>query len=573
MASVGQHFWSRVWRITKPYLTSESRRKAFVLLALLLGLLLALSGLNVVISYVGRDFMTAIAERQAQRIYLLALLYLGVFAASAAAGGFQRYVELLLGLRWREWLSRHLFHRYLASRAYHRINALKEVDNPDERIANDVNTFTTTLLSFLIMATSSVITLVAFVGVLWSITPWLVLAAVLYPVAGTALVIWTGRRLVRLNHLQLKKEADFRFALVHVRAAADAIALDQAERQEEPRLNRRLRAVVKNYEIIIKVLRDLKFVRGGYNYLDQLIPVLIVTPLYVAGRVEFGVITQAAMAFAQIFNAFSLIAEQYQNLAAFAAVVGRVGTLDEAISAATEPSGRPLQVVEGDAPVAYQDVTLQEPKDDRVLVRDLSLEVPRGRRLLITGPGGAGPRALFRATAGLWDRGKGRILHPAGQRVLFLPEQPYLVPGTLRTLFRAAAPPGHVTDERIWEVLRAVGLEALVQELGGLDVKHDWAKVLSLGEQQLLAFARLLLAEPDFAFLDHAASALSERQQTTLYQLLSRTAISYVCVGDGHPGQREHYDTRLELRADGTLAAGPDRAEVGASRQPGQRIP
>lgn len=339
MELFGRRYWLSLWRVTRPYLQSDVRRKAYRLLAVLIGLLLVLSGLNVAISYVGRDFMTAIANRQSNRIALFAGIYLGVFAISTVAGGFQRYVQLLLGLRWREWLSRYFFHRYLAGRAYHRINALKEMDNPDERIANDINIFTDMTLSFLVMATSSVITLVSFIGVLWTISFWLVLAAFAYPVIGTALIIWTGRRLIRLNHLQLKKEADFRFALVHVRHDAEAIALEQAERHEKPLLDRRLRALVKNREFIIHILRNLMFVHGGYNYLDQLIPVLIVAPLFVAGKVEFGVITQAAMAFSQIFNAFSIIAEQYQNLAEYAAVVGRVSSLDESIIAATEPSG------------------------------------------------------------------------------------------------------------------------------------------------------------------------------------------------------------------------------------------
>jgi vitamin B12/bleomycin/antimicrobial peptide transport system ATP-binding/permease protein len=426
MTPVGQRFWSRFWRTTKPYLTSESRRKAFAMLALLIGILLTLAGLNVAISYVGRDFMTAIALRHAGRIFVMALLYLAVFGASTLAGGFERYTELLLGLRWREWLSRYFFDRYLANHAYHHINALKDVDNPDERIQSDINTFTTTALSFIVMTTTSVITVFAFIGVLWSITPWLVLASVAYPVVGTGLIVFTGRRLVHLSHLQLKKEADFRFALLHVRTQAEAIALDQAEPKEEPQLERRLGSVVRNYEYIIRILRNLKFVRGGYNYLDQLIPVLIVTPMYLTGQVEFGVITQAAMAFSQIFNAFSLIAEKYQDLAQFAAVVGRVGALDEAITASGESHERPLQVVEAEAPVAFQDVTLEEPTGDRVLVQRLCLEVPRGRHVLITGPNDAGQRALFRAAAGLWDRGKGRIVHPARQRVMFLSERKHL---------------------------------------------------------------------------------------------------------------------------------------------------
>ena len=177
----------------------------------------------------------------------------------------------------------------------------------------------------MIMTTNAAITVAAFVGVLWSITPWLVAAGVLYPLMGTALIVFMGRRLVALNHLQLKKEADFRFELVHVRTHAESVALVQSEEKAETRLGERLDALIANYLSIIKILRNLAFVQGGYNYLDQLIPVLIVAPLYLRGEVEFGVVTQAAMVFSQIFNAFSLIAEKFQDLSAFAAVVGRVG--------------------------------------------------------------------------------------------------------------------------------------------------------------------------------------------------------------------------------------------------------
>jgi putative ATP-binding cassette transporter len=262
------------------------------------------------------------------------------------------------------------------------------------------------------------------------------------------------------------------------------------------------------------------------------------------------------MAFSQIFNAFSLIAEKFQDLSTFAAVIGRVSSLDEAIAASAEPSRRPLQVVEADAPLAYQQLTLRAPKDDRVLVQDMSLEVPRGRRVLVTGPNEASQRALFRATAGLWDQGKGRIVHPPPKRVLFLPERPYLVAGTLRDQFRTARR-GELTDERILEVLRAVALELLVQEVGGLDVEYDWARILSLREQQLLTFARLLLVEPEFAFLDRALSAVSEAQQAALYELLARTGIAYVSVGECPPNVRGCHDTQLELRADGSWTAGP----------------
>jgi vitamin B12/bleomycin/antimicrobial peptide transport system ATP-binding/permease protein len=561
MTSFAQRAWSRFVRISTPFFTSESRWHAFGLLALLLALLLVICGLNVAINYVGRDFMTAIARRQSYLVYRVALLYLGVFALSAIAGGFARYAELVLGLRWREWLTRHFFHRYLSSRAYHRLNAQSDVDNPDERISQDLNTFTSTTLSFLVMATNSVITVVAFVGVLWSITPWLVLAGVLYPLLGTSMILFVGYRLVDLNHLQLKKEADFRFELVLVRSQANWIALDQAEEKEESRLVKRLGALIENYRSIIRILRNLRFVRGGYNYLDQVIPVLIVMPLYLRGEVEFGVLTQSAMAFSQIFNAFSLLAEKFQDLSTFAAVIGRVGALEEAIDESAEPSRRPLQVVEDDAPVKYQQVTLRAPQDDRVLVKDICLEVPRGRRVLVTGPNAAGQKALFQATAGLWDKGEGRIVHPAQGRVLFLPEHPYLVPGSLRDQFLTTVRQGKLTDERILNVLRAVGLEPLLQRVGGLDAEQDWRNALSLGERQRLAFARLLLAEPDFAFLDHAASALHEAERAEIYQLLARTGLTYVSVGDHLPSLSQYHQDQLELRSDGTWTAGPIQAK------------
>lgn len=565
MASGERRAWSRFVRISKPYLTSDSRWQAFGLLAALLALLLTISGLNVAISYVGRNFMTAIANRQPQQVYLFTLMYLGVFAASTTAGAFSRFVELLLGLRWREWLTRRFLHLYLSSRAYFHLNDQAEVDNPDQRISEDLRTFTTTTLSFLVMATNSAITVAAFAGVLWSITPWLLLVGVLYPLLGTSLIVFLGRRLVDLNYLQLKKEADFRFELVHVRTHGESVALVQSEPKEETRLGERLGTLVANYRIIITVLRNLAFVTGGYNYLPQLIPVLIVAPLYMRGEVEFGVVTQAAMAFSQIFNAFSLIAERFQDLSTFAAVIGRVGSLEEAITESAKPFRQPIQVAETEAPVAYQHVTLRAPKDDRLLVRDLSLEIPRGRRVLLTGPNGTGKSALFRAAAGLWAKGSGHISRPGAQRVQFLPEQPYMIPGTLRDQFPKARE-GDVNEERILRVLRKVHLEALVQQIGGLDAERDWGATLSLGEQQLIAFARLFLAEPDFAFLDHAATALSEPQRAEVYQLLASTAISYISVGDREPSLLGNHDTLLELRPDGSWSAEPIEDKHGRPR-------
>jgi putative ATP-binding cassette transporter len=556
MSTPSRPSWSRFLRIARPYFTSESKWPALGLLATLLALLLAMSGLNVVNSYVGRDFMTSIADRETHLVYKLALIYLAVFAASTAVGALQRFVELLLGLRWREWLTRDFIHRYLSHRAYYWLTSHADLDNPDQRISEDVRTFTTTTLSFLILVSQSIITALAFFGVLWSITPWLCLTAVLYPIVGTALIVLVGRRLVWLNHLQLKKEADFRFELVDVRENAQSVALVQAERREESRLGNRLAALVANYRAMITVLGNLKFVTGGYNYLTQLIPVLIVAPLYLRGEVEFGVVTQAMMVFSQVFNAFSLIAEQFQDLSTFAAVTVRLDFLDETITEASAPARQQIQVIEKDTHVSYQGVTLRTSKDNRILVRDLFLDVPKGRRVLVMGPNGAGKSALFQATAGLWEKGTGRIIRPVPQRVLFLPERPYMVPGCLRDQLFTVGQDGHA-DEHLMRVLHQVRLEALVQRVGGLDQEHDWRSMLSLGEQQLIAFARLLLAHPDYAFLDEAVSALSERHRLELYRLLALTGITYVSVGESQPSLLQTHDTLLDLHSDGTWNVGP----------------
>jgi putative ATP-binding cassette transporter len=347
---------------------------------------------------------------------------------------------------------------------------------------------------------------------------------------------------------------------VRVREHADTLALARREDKEEAALGGRLGEVVSNYHAIIVVLRNLKFFSGGYNYLTQLIPVVIVAPLYMRGQVEFGVVSQAMMAFALVFNAFSLVVEQFQDISTFAAVIGRLSSLAEAIDERPEPARRPIQVAEEKGRVAYQHLTLRTPKEDQVLIRDLNLEVPQGQRLLITGSNGVGKSALFRATAGVWPWGKGRIERPPWDQVLFLPHRPYLTPGTLRDQLMDEPHADGPSDERIGEVLRSLKLGSLLARVGRLDAEMDWANTLSLGEQQLLALARLFLAEPAFAFLDHATSALRESARDGIYRRLSETAITYISVADDHPSMMKYHDALLDIREDGQWGSKPIKA-------------
>lgn len=551
MTSMDHRAWSRFVRVTKPFFTSEQRGRAWGGLALLLVLLLSLNGLNVVNSYVGRDFMTAVAERQANRYGLFALLYLAVFAASTLVAVFYQYTQDRLALFWREWLTTRLVDRYLSGDVYCRIIRRGDIDNPDQRISQDIKTFTATTVTFSMTLLNSAVTILAFAGVLWSITPWLLGAALLYAAFGSGMTILLGRRLVGLNNLQLKKEADLRYELIRTREYAETISLMHGEKKEKARIGSRLQSVVENYRVIIGVIRNVGFFTSYFKYLVPLIPVLIVAPRYLRGEVEFGVVTQAGMAFAQILDqATSLIVVQFQNLSEFVAVVLRLSALWDAISEEAAPARAGIQIVEDDTRVAYEQLTLRTPKDGRLLIKDLSVEVPHGKRLLIDGANGAGKSALVRATTGVWREGDGRILRPHRDRMMVLPQRTHTVPGSLREQLLYGLPGNEFSSDQILAALRAVRFEPALERIGGLDVEQDWAHRLSIGEQQLLGLARLLLVNPPFALLDHAASALDPQRLKHLYQVLAGTSISYITVGHQMLLQ-EYHDMVLELQKDG----------------------
>jgi putative ATP-binding cassette transporter len=311
--------------------------------------------------------------------------------------------------------------------------------------------------------------------------------------------------------------------------------------------------LVANFRQIIAVNRNLGFFTTGYNYLVQIIPALIVAPMFIRGEVEFGVITQSAIAFVQLLGAFSLIVTQFQSISSLAAVIARLGTLWEAIEKAQSTSAARIQMREdADGTLVYKGLTLRSPRDGRTLVKDLSLTVPRGKCLFISGPNERAKVALFRATAGIWDAGEGCIVRPGLDRMLLLPERPYLPPGTLReALLRA--PGERVSDESILSAVHTLDLDRVVERAGGLDAERDWDGVLSLGEQQLLAFAHLLIAHPQLAFFDRPATALTATQVRMILNLLSEQGISYLTIGDGDDSETlGKYDAVLELQDDGS---------------------
>jgi putative ATP-binding cassette transporter len=565
--SINRQTWNRFVRVVRNLSASDVGRKAALLFGLLVLLMLGVNGLNVLGSYVGRDFMTAIERRDTGAFAWQAVIYVSVFAVSTAVAVFFRFTEERLGLLWREWLTRRLVGIYLEHPTYYRLNdrlaVNGEVLNPDQRIADDVKAFTATTLSFALMALNGAFTVAAFSGVMWTISPLLFGVTILYAAFGSYMTFVLGRPLIGLNYAQLDKEANFRSDLIHVRENAESVALLRREGRLKGRILRHFDELAANFCKIITVNRNLGFFTTGYNYLIQIIPALVVAPMFMRGEVEFGVITQSAMAFAHLLGAFSLVVTQFQSISSFAAVIARLGALVEGMEQAQTAAVGGIAVRDGDAGLAYEKLTLRIPGNGHALIEDLSIAIPAGLRVLVAGPSETASVALFRATAGIWDSGSGGVIRPDLDRIMFLPERPYLPPGTLRDLLLRSGQERAIADEYIEATLATLHLEPVVERAGGLDVEQDWNSILSLGEQQRVAFARLFIAAPKFALLDRLSSALDSEQVARLLGLLNERSITYVHFGE--PDEPRHfYDAILELAGNGhwawkSLAAEPAR--------------
>jgi putative ATP-binding cassette transporter len=539
----------RFVRAVKYFLTSEVRWQARGLFALLFAFAFAINGLNVLNSYVGRDFMTAIAHRDQAGFIRQAVLYVGVFALSTAIVVVYRFTEERLGLFWRVWLTRRIIGQYFSDRTYLHLKEAATVENPDQRIAEDVRTFTATTLSFTLMFMNGALAVLSFSGVLWTISPFLFGVALGYAVIGTLATIYLGRPLIGLNYRQSDREATFRSDLIHVRENAESIALLRREGRLTARLLQRIEDLADNFRRIVAVNRNLSFFTTGYNYLIQIIPMLIVAPLFIRGKVEFGVITQSAMAFTTLLGAFSLIINQFQSISSFAAVIARLSALVGAVEKGP-PSGRTgVALVRDDGRIAYEGLTLNSPEGGHEVLKNLTADIPRGTRVLIIGPNEAARMALFRATAGIWPAGLGTLVRPPLEEIFFLPQRPYLPPRTLRDLLLTGQEQV-MTDDEITAALHEAGLDSLPARAGGLDSEHDWPTMLSVAEQQLLALTRVTLARPAFAMLDRVTAVLKPAQVRQALRRFDENSITYITFAEDAESL-ELYDALLEIDADG----------------------
>lgn len=542
--------WKRFRGALQVLVKSEQGPKAMWFAAMLFVMMIAINGLNVLNSYVGREFMTAIEHKNLSAFEAQALLYAVVFIASSVVLAFYRFTEERLGILWREQLTWRLTEAYLSQRAYFRLDSATGVANPDQRIAEDIKAFTTTTLSFTLLIFNGTLTAISFSGVLWSISPFLFGVAVLYAACGTLITVLLGKRMIRLNYNQLDMEANFRADLIHVRENAESIALAHREGRFKERLKKRLNDLTGNFRRLIRINRNVGFFTNGYNYFIQIIPAFIIAPLFMRGEVEFGVITQATMAFATLLGAFSLVVTQFQSISAFAAVTARLHVLSEAIGRVHQVRHGGITIEEHSDRVAYDNVTIKAADKSSVLIENLNLEIRRGSRWIVSGEDDAACIALFRVTAGLWECGTGKLVRPGLEEIMFLPERPYLSPGTLRGVLLHTGMEAVMPDSEIIAVLRQLDLVETVEHAGGLGADKDWDEAFSISEQHLLSIARLLLSRPAFVFLDRPGSSLPTPKIAAILDMLTAQNIGVVILSNNGEAHLK-YDFHLTLKAGG----------------------
>ena len=557
--------YQMAWRLMSSYWHSQEKWKARGLLAGVIALTLGQVYMLVLLNGWNNDFYNALQQRAFESFWPLIGQFAGFAFLHIIFAVYAVYVRQILEIKWRKWMTDKYLDRWLGHQTYYRLQVAgqDDMDNPDQRIADDVNSFVNLTLGLFVGVLKQATSLVAFVVILWnlsgsldiplgdtvlSVPGYMVFVTLIYSVVGTWLAHKVGRKLIRLNYDQQRFEADFRFSMVRVRENSESVAFYGGEKPELQNFRERFALVIGNFWGLMKRTKLLNFYVNGYAQIAIIVPVLMCAPQYFNGTMQLGGFMQTISAFGRVQDALSYFVESYDSIAQYVAVIRRLGGfaghMEEAETLApsfdfTKNTSNALQLWQ-------MDIALP---DGRQLAEKLSIAVPAGKRLLISGGSGAGKSTLLRAIAGIWPYGTGEISLPTGWRTMFLPQRPYLPLGSLRRAIYYPQPVPENTDDNLTGLLERFGLQNLA---GQLDAVDDWSRILSLGEQQRLAFIRILLLRPDIVFLDESTSALDEPREAQAYEILHQLLPQMAVVSVGHRSSLLNcHDKQLVLAGDG----------------------
>jgi putative ATP-binding cassette transporter len=585
-------FLRRFFRLAAPYFTSEEKWQAWTMLIGVLALTSLQIAIAVRLNLWNRDFFNAL-EAHDWNAFMYQMGLFGLLAAATmGVAVYQVYVKQLLMMHWRRWLTARLVDRWLENGRHYHLDLIDTgVDNPDQRISENTKHTTEMAVEFGLGIFDKTITLLSFIGILWTVSGaldvtigdisfkipgYMVFAALLYAGIGSVLTYLVGRPIVGANMRQTATEADYRFALVRLRENSEAVALIRGEPDEKKVLTNYFGDVLASTIGLMRTQRRLMWLTSFYAAVGMVYPTLVASPRFFAGAITLGVLMQITAAFGQVQTSLNYFVDNFPRIAEWRSHVERLLEFDEALETAHESESESGDVTTialagkenagGAEGLRFDDLQITT-VEGNIVIADANTEIAKGERVLIVGPSGSGKSTLFRAIAGLWPWGAGRIVLPDSSRMMFMPQRPYLPLGTLREAVVYPAAADKFSDDEVREALKRCGLEHL---LNRLDDNERWDRVLSGGEQQRLAFTRLMLHKPEWVFMDEATSAIDEEGQDSLMRLFTEELAGATIVSIAHrPGMDAFHDRTLTIE----MSTGGARLVTKRRRPPPREAP